>query len=193
MASANFGDKLSGTKGDITGAEVNQFMPKELQDIMATDRVEKYAREMGVQDPAKMSKEDAGKVGVAMYLGRVPTQQEMADPSYQKYASDFANIHQMDRARQTGLGDINVSDANGKITALANGMVGQQLWAQTKYRNAVQGGNLGCAASVSKVLQDAGFSYANSAGVNDLAGKLQRHGWQRWLSIKRNRAMSSTA
>lgn len=175
----NFGDKLSGTKGDITGAEVNQFMPKELQDIVATDRVEKYAREMGVQDPNKMTKEDAGKVGIAMHLGRIPTQQELADPSYQKYASDFANLYQMDRARQSGLGDINVSDANGKITALANGMVGQQLWAQTKWRNSVEGGNLGCAASVSRVLQEAGFSYADSAGVNDLAGKLQRHGWQR--------------
>lgn len=175
----NFGDKLSGTKGDITGAEVNQFMPKELQDIMATDRVEKYARDMGVQDPSKMTKEQAGVVGVAMYLGRMPNQQEMQDPSYQKYASDFANMYQMDRARATGLGDVNVSDANGKITALANGMVGQRLWAQTKYRNVVEGGNLGCAASVSKVLQEAGFSYADSAGVNDLAAKLQRHGWQR--------------
>ncbi len=175
----NFGDKLSGTKGDISSAEVNQFMPKELQDVMATDRIEKYAKDMGVQDPNQMTKEQAGQVGVAMYLGRVPTQQEMADPSYQKYASDFANVYQMDRARQTGMGDINVSDANGKITALANGDVGQRLWAQTRWANSVEGGNLGCAASVSKVLQQAGFSYADSAGVGELANQLTKHGWQR--------------
>lgn len=174
----NFGDKLSGTKGDITGAEVNQFMPKELQDIMATNRVEKYARDMGVQDPNKMTKEQAGVVGVAMYLGRMPSQQEMQDPSYQKYASDFANMYQMDRARQTGLGDINVSDANGKLLALSNGLVGQQLWAQGKYRNVVQGGNLGCAAAVTEVLQKAGFSYASSAGVGNLTDQLKARGWK---------------
>lgn len=174
----NFGDKLSGTKGDITGQDVNQFMPKELQDIIATDRVQKYATDMGVQDPNKMTAQEAGKVGVAMYLGRIPTQQEMADPSYQKYATDFSNMYQMSRARQSGLGDINVSDANGKLLALSNGMVGQQLWAQGKYRNVVQGGNLGCAASVTEVLQKAGFSYASSAGVGNLTDQLKARGWK---------------
>lgn len=173
----NFGDKLSGTKGDISSAEVNQFMPKELQDVIATDRVESYARQMGVQDPNKMNAQEAGKVGVAMYLGRVPTEQEMADPTYQKYAQDFGNMYQMSRARQAGLGDINVSDANGKLLALSNGLVGQQLWAQGKFRNVVQGGNLGCAASVTEVLQKAGFSYASSAGVGNLTDQLKQRGW----------------
>lgn len=174
----NFGDKLKGG-GQMGSVDVNQYLPKELQDVIAQDRIQKFAHEMGIADPNKMKPEEAGRVGVAMYLGRVPTQNEMADPSYQKYAKDFSNMYEMSRARQSGLGDINVSDANGKMLALSSGKVGQQLWAQGKYRNVVEGGNLGCAASVTEVLQDAGFSYASSAGVGNLTDQLMARGWKK--------------
>lgn len=55
--------------------------------------------------------------------------------------------------------------------------VGQKLWARTKFAGVVQGGNLGCAASVSECLQRAGFNYANDAGVAGLVDQLKRKGW----------------
>lgn len=55
--------------------------------------------------------------------------------------------------------------------------VGQKLWARTKFAGVVQGGNLGCAASVSECLQRAGFGYANDAGVGGLVDQLKRKGW----------------
>lgn len=55
--------------------------------------------------------------------------------------------------------------------------VGQKLWARTKFAGVVQGGNLGCAASVSECLQRAGFRYANDAGVGGLVDQLKRKGW----------------
>ncbi len=55
--------------------------------------------------------------------------------------------------------------------------VGQKLWARTKFAGVVQGGNLGCAASVSECLQRAGFHYANDAGVGGLVDQLKKKGW----------------
>jgi len=55
--------------------------------------------------------------------------------------------------------------------------IGEALWAMTPFRNAVRGGRLGCAASVSKVLQRAGYDYAHHAGVGGLESQLMRNGW----------------
>lgn len=67
----------------------------------------------------------------------------------------------------------------GAFNILANAVegVGKALWALTPFRNSVNGGRLGCAASVSEVLQRSGYQYANSAGVGGLEGQLMRNGW----------------
>ncbi|MDZ4833929.1 MAG: hypothetical protein SGJ27_09135 [Candidatus Melainabacteria bacterium] len=57
--------------------------------------------------------------------------------------------------------------------------VGKALWALTPFRNSVKNGRLGCAASVSEVLQRSGYDYANHAGVGGLDVQLQRNGWTR--------------
>ncbi len=69
--------------------------------------------------------------------------------------------------------------ARGAFNILANAVegVGQALWALTPFRNSVNNGRLGCAASVSEVLQRSGYNYANSAGVGGLEGQLMRNGW----------------
>lgn len=65
------------------------------------------------------------------------------------------------------------------VSILVNAVegVGRALWALTPFKNAVRGGRLGCAASVSEVLQRSGYNYANHAGVGGLESQLMRNGW----------------
>lgn len=168
---AGFVDKLGGGKGEISANDVKNFLPKELQETVATDRIQSFEKKMGI-DPNHVSDKDAGKVALSMFLGRVPDSNDMQNPQYQKYMDAAGNMFEIAKGRQTGLGDINVTDAEGKILAAANGDVGKAMW--THY---MSDGNLGCAASVSEVLQQSGFSYANSAMVTGLRDQLLAHGW----------------
>lgn len=163
-------EKMQGANGPVTGADLNSSLPKEMQELIAQDRIQKFGGALG-QDP--------GKIALAMQLGHIPNQQELTDPESVRYQTAANNMYHLTMARQEGPGDIDLKEANGKILASAHENVGEQLWAQTKYRNSVDGGNLGCAASVSKVLQEAGYNYADSAGVRGLVSKLEKNGWQR--------------
>lgn len=71
------------------------------------------------------------------------------------------------------------TSAGDKVVASANKEVGQSMWSQSPYAACTENGKLGCAASVSEVLKRAGYSYANSAGVQELAGQLEAHGWKK--------------
>lgn len=94
-----------------------------------------------------------------------------------QYGERFANI---DRTFSTQMAQLEPKEGDGAaIVAAARDGIGQQLWAKTPWARYCEGGNLGCAASVSLVLQRAGFNYAQSAGVHELAGQLQRNGWER--------------
>lgn len=64
-----------------------------------------------------------------------------------------------------------------KIVGVAKRSVDEPMWAKGPFRNSVNGGRLGCAASVSEVLKLAGYKYANSAGVGGLADMLKQNGW----------------
>jgi hypothetical protein len=57
--------------------------------------------------------------------------------------------------------------------------LGQALWSLTPFKHSVRGGRLGCAASVSEVLQRSGYRYANHAGVGGLESQLMRNGWRK--------------
>ena len=63
------------------------------------------------------------------------------------------------------------------LMSLSERAQGRQLWAETEFAGACDGGNLGCAASVSKILQEGGYSYANSPGVLDLSKQMKANGW----------------
>ncbi|HEY9712477.1 MAG TPA: glycoside hydrolase family 75 protein [Chroococcales cyanobacterium] len=69
------------------------------------------------------------------------------------------------------------SQIGDQIAQHARDGVGHALWRNTEFRKSVQGGNLGCAASVSERLQGNGFDYANSASVGGLTDQLTAHGW----------------
>ncbi|HEY9772674.1 MAG TPA: hypothetical protein V6C81_02570 [Planktothrix sp.] len=159
-------------KGDpITKDRVNQFLPKELQEAIAQGGIDQLARQMNI-NPNKINSGDAGRIAAGAYLGHVPTAQETSDPDYQRFTNAAGNVYDLANARQDGLGDINVTDAGGKILVHADHNVGQQLW-----RKYMSDGNLGCAASVANVLNQAGFSYANSMSVRGLEDQLLSHGW----------------
>jgi hypothetical protein len=178
---ADFLGKLDGKHGPITAQDVHNNLPKDLQETIAKDRIEHYAKGMGIDTSKDLGEKDAGKLALAMFLGRTPSQSDLSNPSYQKYQDTANNLYKLALAGQFGSDRIDVSEANGKVIAAAAGDVGKQLWAQTPWANAVEGGNLGCAASVSRVLQESGVLRGNegSAGVLELADILQRKGYQK--------------
>lgn len=69
-------------------------------------------------------------------------------------------------------GDMSLAD-------LAKNAVGRRLWEETQYAGVCEGGNVGCAASVTKMLHEAGYTGASSAGVIDLRNQLvsPENGW----------------
>jgi hypothetical protein len=166
---------LSDMKGDgepITADRLAKFMPKEMQELVAEKGINHEAKRFG-EDPAKLSEQAAGKIALAFFLGRTPTADDSANSQYSDYTRAGANMFKLAQARLQNLGDINVTDAQGKIVAAASHDIGRAMW--KKYLN---GGNLGCAASVSAVLNEAGFSYAHSTSVSDLHNQLIAHGWK---------------
>ncbi len=62
------------------------------------------------------------------------------------------------------------SHGDMNLVQLSESAINRSLWAETEFAGVCRNGDVGCAASVSKILQEGGYSYANSAGVNDLAG-----------------------
>ncbi len=70
-------------------------------------------------------------------------------------------------------------EAGSAIVKAASADVGQQLWAKTEWAGLCEGGNLGCAASVSYVLREAGVlkSGEGSPQVSELATMLKEKGW----------------
>jgi hypothetical protein len=77
--------------------------------------------------------------------------------------------------------DDSSSKSDNPISILWNAIegVGKALWSLTPFRNSVNNGRLGCAASVSEVLQRSGYRYANHAGVGGLDVQLRQNGWRR--------------
>ncbi len=166
---------LSDMKGDgepITADRLAKFMPKEMQELIAEKGINHEAKRFG-EDPAKLTDQAAGKIALAFFLGRTPTADDSANSQYSDYTRAGANMFKLAQARLQNLGDINVTDAQGKIVAAASHDIGRAMW--QKYLN---DGNLGCAASVSAVLNEAGFTYAHSTSVSDLHDQLIGHGWR---------------
>ena len=183
-----FIDKLQGKSGPISSAEVGAFMPSDLQESIAQNRLEKYARDLHVNLDAMLGEHDPGKLALSMFLGRPPTLNELSNPQYQQVAAAADNIYKLVFAGQFGPTPVEVTERKGKLEAAATDKileaaqrsVGKALWAQTKWAGACQGGNLGCAASVTKVLQEAGLlgQGEGSAGVGQLRSALQHKGWK---------------
>jgi hypothetical protein len=67
----------------------------------------------------------------------------------------------------------------GTLVADARHNIGQPVWAFTKFASLCQAGNLGCAATVSELLQESGVKIPGSAGVYGLVDQLSAAGWQK--------------
>lgn len=67
--------------------------------------------------------------------------------------------------------------ANERIALAAEKNAGTKPWADSKYSPQVENGRLAGAASVSMVLQDLGYNYADSANVGKLSDQLVKQGW----------------
>lgn len=75
---------------------------------------------------------------------------------------------------------VNLKDFNPiEIVKNAIDGLGKALWSLTPFKHSVSNGRLGCAASVSEVLQRSGYNYANHAGVGGLESQLMQNGWRK--------------
>lgn len=170
-----FLDKMKSGQGNISKDEIKHFMPKELQERIGSDLVKQYASETADRGPdGKPTRVNIGKIAISMEQGHAATDADAAKPENKalmdaaEKAYPLALQHRMD-----GSANIDLSDAQKKITSAAHGSLGQALWTRN-----MSDGNLGCAASVSSVLRDAGVANVNEVGVSALASNLRNHGWQ---------------
>jgi hypothetical protein len=184
---SDFMSKMKSGQGDVSKAEIDKFLPKELQERIGTDMVKSYALSTADKDAnGKPAQVNVGKVALSMVLGHAVTDEEtnkpenraIVDAAYKQYALAVQHEQNGTAAVQQGQngtpgdGTINMSDSGRKIGAVARVDLGRALWSGSGAP-----GNLGCAASVSKVLHEAGVSNVSDNSVHGLSAKLQRQGW----------------
>jgi hypothetical protein len=166
-------EHMDGKGGQPSAGELDKFMPKATQDGLAKSMVSSYAKEMGM-DQNNPKQGDAGKLALAMYLGHAPNEQDQNNPNYRDYMKAADNLNHVAQARQDGTGDVLLHGANGQVAAVAANLQGKQLWT-----GMMSNGRLGCAASVSYVMEHSGFGYIKSAAVSGVADQAESHGWQK--------------
>jgi hypothetical protein len=95
-SAAHFGefvDKLHGTKGPLTAAEIKQNLPKELQEAMATDMI-KHGNDNGATP---------GKIALANQLGKNPedlTAKDVYDPKNIEFMNAATKYYGLAEAKQ---------------------------------------------------------------------------------------------
>lgn len=94
-----------------------------------------------------------------------------------QYGERFARIDQTFNTQMASL-EPKIGNGSEAIVTAAADRVGDKVWAESPFARYCENGNLGCAASVSEVLQAAGYNYANNAGVDNLIVQLKERGWQ---------------
>jgi len=169
-------DTEQGKLTDTDKKEITDTFGKQVQELAATDLINKYSKDISAQNGGK--EVDPGQLALAMHLGKVPDATDMADASNKDYMSAARNKFQLAAGATANRGegfDWN-GDSNGIVAASrdANGEVKWQRFAAS-----VQGGRLGCAASVSQVLREAGVNVTPDAGANSLAQQLLARGGQK--------------
>jgi hypothetical protein len=174
----DFLDKMEQGKEPLSQQEIDKNMGKDLQEQMGSDLLKSYAVQTADTDSHGQKLVNVGKTALSMVLGHAvsneeanqPQNKQITDAAYKQYA--LAVMHE-----QNPNGNIDMSNAGGKIAAVASADVGARLW--TRHAGVVNGGRLGCASSVTKVLQQAGVSNADDASVNGMESKLLRQGWHK--------------
>ncbi len=91
---------------------------------------------------------------------------------------EFSILKELASTSDTDKHPAKLSAINEKIAKAAQAADGKKPWAETKYEPQVQNGRLAGAASVSTLLQDLGYKYADSANVGTLSSQLVKQGWK---------------
>ncbi len=81
--------------GAITAQDVHNNLPKDLQETIAKDRIEHYAKGMGIDTSKVFGRERCSKMALAMFLGRTPSESDLSNPSYQKYQDTANNMYKL--------------------------------------------------------------------------------------------------
>jgi hypothetical protein len=171
----NFLKGLKEGKNAPSKDQIDKFFGKELQEAAGSYSVTKMAQATANQDGSP----NMGKIALGLQLGHAPTDTDLKNPQYQKLmdaaekAYPVALQHVLD-----GTANIDLSDKAKAIAAIAKADVGKELW--TKYAAATENGNLGCAASVSTALRQAGAvgQDFNELSVYGLDRHLRSQGWK---------------
>ena len=72
-----------------------------------------------------------------------------------------------------------VSSLSNRIISIARHNLGYPVWAVTKFASVCERGYLGCAATVSELLQESGLKINGSASVSNLVHELKNSGWHK--------------
>jgi hypothetical protein len=173
----NFLNKMKEGKEPLSSQDIDKFMPKQLQERMGTDLTKQYAFETADKDAnGKPTRVNVGKIALSFELGHAATEEESKRPEYQQFMQAAEKAYPLALERQmSGGGAVDLTDAGRKITSAAHGSLGQALW--LRHAADTQNGNLGCAASVSSVLRDAGVANVDELSVTGLAQNLRGKGW----------------
>jgi hypothetical protein len=161
-----------------TSAEVKEFLPREMQETIGGDLINKFAAQCRTPD----GKVDAGMVALAMAVGRVPAQSEVAKPEFQAFVDAGRRLGSISDARTENPGQpLEWQEVNQRLLVAAKQSVGKQMWNTPRYNPVtLEYGNLGCAASVSEVMRAAGIdSKMQSAGSILLEEKILKAGGYR--------------
>jgi hypothetical protein len=170
-----FLDKLHDGKEAPGKEEIDGFFDKETQEAAGSYNVTKMAGATANEDGTH----NIGKLALGMQLGRVPTEEDLKNPDYQKMMQAAEKAYPVSLQHVLdGTANIDLSDKAKAIAAVAKADVGKALW--TDYAAQTENGNLGCAASVSSALRQAGAVPPgfNELSVYGLDTKLQGAHWQ---------------
>lgn len=168
-------DKFFGGEDEGSEAEAHAT-----QEATASYLITKYNNAFGPKDENDSSS-NIGKIALSMQLGRVATEEDFKNPEYQKLMNAAEKAFPLSLQRVIN-GEIpqtiDLSDKAKSIAAVAQADVGKALW--TEQAGPTQQGYLGCAASVSKALRQAGAVEPgfNENGVYYLDQHLQKEGWK---------------
>ncbi|HEY9793760.1 MAG TPA: hypothetical protein V6D22_25415, partial [Candidatus Obscuribacterales bacterium] len=170
----DFLDKMQQGKEPLSQQEIDKNMGKRMQEQIGSDLLKSYAVATADTDSHGHKLVNVGRTALSMVLGHAvsaqeanqPQNKQIMDAAYKQYA--LAVMHE-----QNPQGNIDMSNAGGKIAAVARADVGTALW-----RGDLGSGNLGCASSVSNVLRQSGVANVRELSVNGLSHQLQRRGWR---------------
>jgi len=173
-----FLEKLKSSQQPST-AEIKDMMPKELQEQIGGDLVNKFS----TQCRDAQGQVDVGKVALAMATGHVPTDADLAKPENKAFVSAGRRLGDISDARTDNPSQpLEWQEVNQRLLMAAKQSVGKAMWNSGRWNpQTLENGNLGCAASVSEVMKVAGVDghAMSAAGVTLLEEKILKEGGYR--------------